>query len=377
AKTYIYIIYFAVTFKTLPVKERETVTLCTGVVYPDDVMIWCFNDTLIAEINGHPTKICTDDQCKDSDERFRDRLKLDNQTGSLTITNTRTTDSGLYKLEINSSRFRLMFISSPGASGIDADRVSLFVMGRDSVTLHTDVKTNQQEKIKWFFNDTRIAQISDYLSKTCTDVQCNEGTKRFRGRLKLDHQTGSLTITNITTTDSGLYKLQIISHSSMSEKIFNVPGAETDKMKTKSVKEGDSVTLDSGVIKNPNYLMMWYRDDTHIAEIARDPSKICTGDECEDADGRFRDRLKLDHQTGSLTIMNSRTTDSGVYHLEIITNSSSIRRQYSIRIISEKSLSATGSSECNSVIHSILSSGIEYDTHLSQKNTHCTEIERC
>ncbi|XP_016349418.1 uncharacterized protein LOC107694276 [Sinocyclocheilus anshuiensis] len=219
-------------------------------------------------------------------------------------------------------------------------------MGRDSVTLHTDVKTNQQEKIKWFFNDTRIAQISDYLSKTCTDVQCNEGTKRFRGRLKLDNQTGSLTITNITTTDSGLYKLQIISSNSISEKIFSVTVQgvpATDKMKTKSVKEGDSVTLDSGVIKNPNYLMMWYCDDTHIAEIARDPSKICTGDECEDADGRFRDRLKLDHQTGSLTIMNTKTTDSGVYHLEIITNSSSIRRQYSIRIISEKSLRGTGS----------------------------------
>uniref|UniRef100_A0A671R1A0 Immunoglobulin domain-containing protein n=1 Tax=Sinocyclocheilus anshuiensis TaxID=1608454 RepID=A0A671R1A0_9TELE len=346
---------------SMPVKERETVTLCTGVVNPDDVMTWYFNDTLIAEINGHPTKICTDVQCKDSDERFRDRLQLDNQTGSLSIMNISTTDSGFYQLQINNSCFNRICNS---ASGIDADRVSLFVMGRDSVTLHTDVKTNQQEKIKWFFNDTRIAQISDYLSKTCTDVQCNEGTKRFRGRLKLDNQTGSLTITNITTTDSGLYKLQIISSNSISEKIFNVcvsdvPGAETDKMKTKSVKEGDSVTLDSGVIKNPNYLMMWYCDDTHIAEIARDPSKICTGDECEDADGRFRDRLKLDHQTGSLTIMNTKTTDSGVYHLEIITNSSSIRRQYSIRIISEKSLRGTGSSECNSVIHSILSSGIE------------------
>ncbi len=83
-------------------KERESVTLYTGVVNPDDLMMWYFNDILIAEITGD-NKICTDVQCKDGDERFRDRLKLDNQTGSLTITNTRTTDSGDYKLQISNS----------------------------------------------------------------------------------------------------------------------------------------------------------------------------------------------------------------------------------------------------------------------------------
>ncbi|XP_016113903.1 uncharacterized protein [Sinocyclocheilus grahami] len=228
-----------------------------------------------------------------------------------------------------------------GALGFYTDRVPVFVMLEDSVTLNTNVKTNQQEKIKWFFNHTRIAQISDYLSKTCTDVQCNEGTERFKDRLKLDHQTGSLTITNIRTTDPGLYKLQIISSNSISEKIFSitihdVPGVETDKTKAKSVMEGETVTFDPGVINNPNYLMRWYFNDSLITEITGDQSKICT-----DADERFRDRLQLDHQTESLIITNTRTTDSGDYHLEIITNSSSIRRQYSIRIISEQSHSET------------------------------------
>ncbi|XP_043078865.1 uncharacterized protein LOC122327512 [Puntigrus tetrazona] len=227
-----------------------------------------------------------------------------------------------------------------GLSSVVAGSVLVFVTEGDSVTLYTFVVTNQHEKIKWYFNDTRIAQISDYLSKTCTDVQCNEGTERFRDRLELDPQTGSLTIMNITNTDSGEYKLQIISRNSMIEKIIRVDVQMMDQMKTKSLKEGESVTLHPGIRKSTNDLMTWYFN----AEIARDPIEISTGDEFKDADGRFRDRLELDPQTGSLTITNTRTTDSGVYHLEILTNSSRILRQYSIRVISEKSLSGTDSS---------------------------------
>ncbi|XP_026108526.1 uncharacterized protein LOC113080581 [Carassius auratus] len=215
-------------------------------------------------------------------------------------------------------------VASGGSSGV-TDEKSVSVKEGDSVTLNTEVKTNQQEEVAWYFNDTRIARIIGDLSFICTDVQCNnEGTERFRDRLKLDHQTGSLTITDTRKTDTGDYKLVII--SSGSEKIFrvavnDVPAARRDEMKTKSVVEGESVTLHPGVTKTPNDVMTWYCNETLIAEITGDQSKICSDVQCKE---RFRDRLKLDHQTGSLTIMNTRTTDSGEYKLQISSSSSSV-----------------------------------------------------
>lgn len=56
----------------------------------------------------------------------------------------------------------------------------------------------------WYYNESRIAQISGDLIKVCTDDPCKE---RFGDRLKLDHLTASLTIMKIRETDAGPYKL--------------------------------------------------------------------------------------------------------------------------------------------------------------------------
>ncbi|XP_056109207.1 uncharacterized protein LOC130087032 [Rhinichthys klamathensis goyatoka] len=225
----------------------------------------------------------------------------------------------------------ILFLLDHSASGVGSDEVS--VMEGDSVTLNTGVKTNQQEDIKWYFSSLRIAQINGDLSNICTDVQCEDGDERFRDRLKLDRQTGSLTITNITHTHSGEYTLKIYS-SSDSEKIFSVSVTDVSAAELYEVREGESVTLDSGFIKHPNYLMTWYFDNIRITEIAVDQSKICTDVQCKE---RFRDRLKLDHQTGSLTITNTRNTDSGEYKLPIIIINSSFSitrlKRFSVSVI--------------------------------------------
>ncbi|XP_052447234.1 hepatocyte cell adhesion molecule isoform X4 [Carassius gibelio] len=83
--------------KSVSVMEGDSVTLNTDLteIQRDDLIMWTFELALIAKTNGK------DNKREFYNERFRDRLKLD-QTGSLIITNTRTTDSGLYK--VTSSR---------------------------------------------------------------------------------------------------------------------------------------------------------------------------------------------------------------------------------------------------------------------------------
>ncbi|XP_026106622.1 uncharacterized protein LOC113078540 isoform X2 [Carassius auratus] len=215
-----------------------------------------------------------------------------------------------------------------GASAVDPDRASVSAMEGDTVTLHTGVEMNQTDRMTCYFGVNRIAEITGDQSKICADAVCKE---RFRDRLKLDHQTGSLTIMNTRTTDSGEYNLKITSRNI--NNIFNVtvhgvPAAERDEMKRKSVKEGESITLDTRVIKKPTDLMRWYFNDSLIAEITGDQSKICSDVQCKE---RFRDRLEV-NQTGSLTITNTRTTDSGEYKLQIISSRFSIMRSFTLTV---------------------------------------------
>ncbi len=85
---------------------------------------------------------------------------------------------------------------------------SVSVTEGESVTLNTDLtETYEGANILWKFGaeQSMIAEISRAYGIFTSDVP--DG--RFRDRLKLDRQTGSLTITNITTKHAGLYEVQI------------------------------------------------------------------------------------------------------------------------------------------------------------------------
>ncbi|XP_067245565.1 uncharacterized protein [Chanodichthys erythropterus] len=98
----------------------------------------------------------------------------------------------------------------------EVKRVS--VTAGDSVVLHNDVNETQIYKnIEWRFEKSRIARIKRAIGN---NPQYED--ERFRDRLNLDQQTGSLTIRNTRTTDSGLYQLTLTTEDKESIKRFNV-----------------------------------------------------------------------------------------------------------------------------------------------------------
>ncbi len=113
---------------------------------------------------------------------------------------------------------------------------------------------------------------------------------------------------------------------------------DSDEVKSVSVMEGDSVTLNPDLTgTQTDDLIMWRFGPNYvlIAKLIKVSSKISIYDDV--LDGRFRDRLKLDHQTGSLTITNTRTTDSGLYQIIIKGTKLTINR-FNVTVYGESQL---------------------------------------
>lgn len=97
---------------TLKHTSGDSVTLHTGVceLHTDARVLWTFGDknTTIAEISRAKGYVFVYDG---NDDRFRDRLKLNQHNGDLTITNISRGHSDVFNLQINSTdnkRFMLI-----------------------------------------------------------------------------------------------------------------------------------------------------------------------------------------------------------------------------------------------------------------------------
>lgn len=189
----------------------QSVTLITGVpeIQPDDDVQWTFGheDHVIARIIGGSSELS---YC--NDVRFRARLKLNHKTGSLTIANITVKHSGVYQVKISNNRrtkYKKFSVT-----------ISVLAKGGEAVTLNTESKIQKGSEIEWISEDNTSLVTGKNGDESETKYTDDE---RFKDRLKMNHKTGDLTITDITTEHNGVYKLQQInSDGKIPHRIFSI-----------------------------------------------------------------------------------------------------------------------------------------------------------
>ncbi|XP_057181557.1 uncharacterized protein LOC130548658 [Triplophysa rosa] len=201
-----------------------------------------------------------------------------------------------------------------------------------SVTLHTNTVIQSNDVIEWRFRKEPLAKVD---RGSISVFNGSDGT--FSDGLKINNQTGDLTVTDISIYTIGEYHLQITGEKSTT-KSFSVSGlfGFTADVTSLSVMEGDSVSLDAGAPDNRNYdVIRWRFGNSPLAELDRKTKIISTHDDVHDE--RFTGRLELDNESGDLTIANITTDLSGLYEVIVDSNSGThtIHQSYTVTVSGE------------------------------------------
>ncbi|XP_016372828.1 uncharacterized protein LOC107712185 [Sinocyclocheilus rhinocerous] len=153
-------------------------------------------------------------------------------------------------------------------------------MEGDSVTLYTDLTEIQKaDLILWTFgsDNTRIVQINRMANKISLYDDALDG--RFRDRLKVDHQTGSLTITDTTTQHTGVYRfLQIIDGKEVLPKKFRiiisahlpvpVISRNSSQCSSPSGSSASRCVLLCSVLNVSHVALSWYKGNSLLSSIS-------------------------------------------------------------------------------------------------------------
>ncbi|XP_016409579.1 SLAM family member 9-like [Sinocyclocheilus rhinocerous] len=169
--------------------------------------------------------------------------------------------------------FCLCWWSLIGVFGAETNEIqSVSAMERDSVTLKTNVtELHEDDEIAWRYGAEKslIVKISNEKQIVSTfDVP----DERFRDRLKLDHQTGSLTITNITSEHAGDCEQQIRG-ARLSSKTFSVyvyahlpvPVIRSDCSSSSSQQ---NCSLVCSVVNVGHVTLSWYKGNSLLSSIS-------------------------------------------------------------------------------------------------------------
>uniref|UniRef100_A0A8C1AH14 Ig-like domain-containing protein n=1 Tax=Cyprinus carpio carpio TaxID=630221 RepID=A0A8C1AH14_CYPCA len=160
--------------------------------------------------------------------------------------------------------------------GVFSESVS--VMEGDSVTLHTDVtEICEDHEILWTFGAEKslIAQINKISRTAGIFSTFDVPGGRFRNRLNLDKQTGSLIITNNRNEHAGVYELQI-NGAKRSTKTFSlsvyarlpVPVISSNSSQCFSSSTLSYCSLLCSVVNVDHVTLSWYKGNSLLSSIS-------------------------------------------------------------------------------------------------------------
>ncbi|XP_052445454.1 SLAM family member 9 isoform X2 [Carassius gibelio] len=160
--------------------------------------------------------------------------------------------------------------------GVFGVKTAMSVLEGDSVFLRSDcIELHEDDDIVWNFGAENhlIAKIKERQPLYKFD-------ERFRDRLKMDAQTGSLTITNITTQHTGDYKLQI-SGTRLLSKTFSVSvyaylavpviSSTSSNCSSSSLSSSSSqqnCSLVCSVVNVGHVTLSWYKGNSLLSSIS-------------------------------------------------------------------------------------------------------------
>ncbi|XP_056614421.1 uncharacterized protein LOC130429722 [Triplophysa dalaica] len=321
------------------------------------------------------------------DGKFRQRLMLDRHTGSLTITNIRTTDSGLYELQILrgsdviSRSFSIIVSAHLPIPHITTDCSQYSSLSSKCVLLCSVMNVSHDASLSWYKGNSLLSSISvsdlnirlslpleveyqDSNTYRCVinnpitdhtqhlninDVchKCSELSDVSEEEVLLSHRTFIIGAFVVAAFVVGavvmifiykrLKKTDQHGHTSGPENIELIDKTKTETVKYIKVKAGDPVKLDTGVTDIQRFdLIQWkfgkLNDTTSpfisINRINKNNEELPKNDVTK----KLGDRLKVIGETGSITIEKSKTTDTGLYKLEIDSSTDQISKSFFVTV---------------------------------------------
>ncbi|XP_058877753.1 SLAM family member 5-like isoform X1 [Acipenser ruthenus] len=225
---------------------------------PDTEVYWRYGpvepDSVIAKIQNGKIKVF--------DKRFKARLQLDNMSSSLRINGLQTADRGIYQVEeIEENgfkkRFHLSVYSQPSSAAQLGGQQVKGIVG-ESFTFPVEIANLQLDiEVHWRYGpagpDRPIARLQEGKIKT-------DFIERFKSRLQLNMNTGSLQIHHLNTEDRGIYQVETVRdifHKRFYLSVYN-PVPEPQVLQIHSANR--SCTLQCFVGNASEVNVSWIRD---------------------------------------------------------------------------------------------------------------------